>query len=99
MEQQAREIFSQGEEAVILSLLALCKQLAERESRSAVTMRKNCYGNRSDQGADTQAILMSIFRTIKKRGHHPIQTIINALDTYIQTSQLPPLPAPNAKED
>ena len=42
---------------------------------------------------------MSIFRTIKKRGRHPIQTITNALATYIQTSQLPPLPAPNAKED
>ena len=73
--------------------------LAEREIRSAVIMRKDSYGNRSDQGADTQAILMSIFRTIKKRGHHPIQTITNALVTYIQTSQLPPLPAPNAKED
>ena len=71
--------------------------LDEREIRSAVIMRKNSYGNRSDQGADTQAILMSIFRTIKKRGHHPIQTITNALATYIQTGQLPPLPAPTAK--
>ncbi|OHB83826.1 MAG: hypothetical protein A2V98_15735 [Planctomycetes bacterium RBG_16_64_12] len=61
-------------------------------------MRKNSYGNRSDQGADTQAILMSIFRTLRKRGHHPIQTITNALAVYIQTRQLPPLPAPTTAD-
>ena len=72
--------------------------LDEREIRSAVIMRKNSYGNRSDQGADTQAILMSIFRTIKKRGQHPIQTITNALATYIQTGKLPPLPAPTTAD-
>lgn len=68
--------------------------LDEREIRSAVIMRKNSYGNRSDQGADTQAILMSIFRTLRKRGHHPIQTISNALSDYLQTGKLPPLPNP-----
>ena len=72
--------------------------LDEREIRSAVIMRKNSYGNRSDQGADTQAILMSIFRTLRKRGHHPIQTITNALAAYIQTGQLPPLPAPTTAD-
>jgi hypothetical protein len=49
-------------------------------------------GNRSDQGADTQAILMSIFRTLRKRGHHPIRTMTSALASYIETGQLPPLP-------
>ena len=72
--------------------------LDEREIRAAVSMRKNSYGNRSDQGADTQAILMSIFRTLRKRGHHPIQTITNALAVYIQTRQLPPLPAPTTAD-
>jgi transposase len=72
--------------------------LDEREIRSAVIMRKNSYGNRSGQGADTQAILMSILRTLRKRGHHPIQTITNALATYIQTGQLPPLPAPTTAD-
>jgi transposase len=70
--------------------------LAERSIRPAVIIRKNSYGNRSDQGADTQAILMSVFFTLKKRGHHPIQTIYDALTTYLKTGQLPPLPAPAA---
>lgn len=41
---------------------------AEREIRPAVLMRKTSYGNRSDQGAENQAILMSMIRTANKRG-------------------------------
>jgi hypothetical protein len=40
---------------------------AEREIRSAVVMRKDSYGNRSEQGARTQAILMTVFRTLSKK--------------------------------
>lgn len=40
--------------------------LAERAIRPAVIIHKNSYGNRSQQGADTQAILMSLFSTLKK---------------------------------
>lgn len=40
---------------------------AEREIRPAVLMRKISYGNRSDQGAKNQAILMSMIRTAQKR--------------------------------
>ena len=65
----------------------------ERSIRPAVIIRKNSYGNRSDRGADCQAVLMSIFRTLKQRGHDPIRTIIAALKEYLQTNQLPPLPA------
>lgn len=65
---------------------------AERAIRPAVIMRKNSYANRSDRGADTQAVLMSIYRTLKQRGHHPIKTIVKALETYLKTSNLPPLP-------
>jgi transposase len=67
--------------------------LAERAIRPAVIIRKNSYGNRSEQGADIQAILMSIFFTLKKRGYNPINTIYSALGTYLKTGQLPPLPA------
>ena len=67
--------------------------LAERAIRPAVIIRKNSYGNRSCQGADVQAILMSLFFTLKKRGHNPLQTIQDALATYLKTGQLPPLPA------
>jgi len=67
---------------------------AERAIRPAVIIRKNSYGNRSQRGADCQAVLMSIFRTLKQRGHDPIRTIIDALATYLTTEQLPPLPEP-----
>jgi hypothetical protein len=68
---------------------------AERAIRPAVIIRKNSYANRSDRGADAQAVLMSIYRTLKQRGHDPITIIRNALTTYLATRQLPPLPAAN----
>jgi len=46
---------------------------AEREIRPAVLMRKTSYGNRSDQGAENQAILMSMIRTASKSGQNFIQ--------------------------
>jgi transposase len=66
--------------------------LAERAIRPAVIIRKNCYGNRSRAGADIQAVLMSIYRTLRQRGHNPLQTLTQALATYLTTQQLPPLP-------
>lgn len=68
--------------------------LAERMIRPAVILRKNSLSNRSQQGAATQAILMSVYRTLKLRGHDPIRTIVAALRTYLQAGQLPPLPPP-----
>jgi hypothetical protein len=65
---------------------------AEREVRPAVIIRKNSYGNRSEVGADAQAVLMTIFRTLKQRGHQPIQTIVAALRAYVSTGALPQLP-------
>jgi transposase len=44
----------------------------EREIRPAVQMRKAYFGNRSEQGAETQAIWMSVFRTLEKRNTDPI---------------------------
>jgi hypothetical protein len=64
----------------------------ERAIRPAVIIRKNSYANRSEAGADMQAVMMSIFRTLKQRGHNPLQTVVQALRTYLQTGQLPPLP-------
>lgn len=65
---------------------------AERAIRPAVIIRKNSYCNRSERGTDTQAVLMSIYRTLKQRGHDPISTISDAIATYLTTGQLPPLP-------
>jgi transposase len=66
---------------------------AERQIRPAVILRKNSQSNRSDRGALTQAVLMSIYRTLRLRGHDPLQTIAAALRNYLETGQLPPLPA------
>ncbi len=65
---------------------------AERMVRPAVILRKNSNANGSEAGAETQAVLMSVFRTLKQRGHNPIPTIIAALRLYLQTGNLPPLP-------
>jgi transposase len=72
---------------------------AERAIRPAVIIRKNSYGNRSRRSADCQAVLMSIFRTLKQRGHDPIQTIVDASADYLTTGQLPPLPEPKTTSD
>jgi transposase len=65
---------------------------AERMIRPAVILRKNSLCNRSEQGAATQAVLMSIYRTLKLRGLDPTQTIAGALKTCLVTGSLPDLP-------
>lgn len=65
---------------------------AERAIRPAVMIRKNSFGNRSDRGADTQAVLMSVYRTLQQRGHAPLRTVVDALTVYLATGKLPPLP-------
>jgi hypothetical protein len=72
--------------------------LAERLIRPAVILRKNSQCNRSQRGAATQAVLMSVYRTLKLRGHDPRQTIADALTAYAATGNLPPL-APQAVAD
>jgi transposase len=66
---------------------------AERQIRPAVILRKNSQSNRSDQGAATQAVLMSVYRTLRLRGLDPTKTIADALKSYLITGQIPPLPA------
>jgi hypothetical protein len=66
---------------------------AEREIRLAVIARKNSYANGSEDGAANQAILMSVFRTLKQRGHNPVSAVVEAVRAYLQTGKLPPLPA------
>jgi transposase len=60
--------------------------------RPAVLLRKVSLCNRSEKGAAVQAVLMSIYRTMKLRGHDPLATVTSALRTYLTTGQLPPLP-------
>ena len=67
---------------------------AEREIRPAVIIRKNSLCNRSENGASVQAILMSVYRTLKLRGLDPLETIVSALKDHVRTGSLPPLPGP-----
>lgn len=64
----------------------------ERQIRPAVIARKNSYANGSEDGAQTQAVLMSVFRTLKQRGHNPVSVALDAVRTYLQTGKLPSLP-------
>ena len=64
---------------------------AERTIRNAVVMRKNSYCNRSLDGAKTQAILMSIFQTLKQRNANVTKTIVTALRHFLKTKKLPTL--------
>ena len=68
----------------------------ERSIRGAVIMRKNSFNNRSEKGASTQSVLMSVFFTIKQRGLNPVDTVKEALKIYLQTSNLPRLKEFNA---
>lgn len=64
----------------------------ERQIRPAVIARKNSYANGSEDGAETQAVLMSVFRTLKQRGHNPVSAVTEAVRASLRTGQLPPLP-------
>jgi hypothetical protein len=71
---------------------------AEREIRPAVIMRKNSLCNRSQDGANVQAVMMSLYRTLKLRRLDPLDTIVGALRHYVATGVLPPLPVPNPSD-
>lgn len=64
---------------------------AEREIRPAVIIRKNSFGNRSEKGANCQAVLMSVYRTLKLRGLDPVNTVADSLRKYVETRSLPSL--------
>lgn len=50
---------------------------AERQMRKPVVSRKVCQQNRSEQGAKTHAILLSLFRTAELQGHQPVDFVIS----------------------
>ena len=59
------------------------------ESASA---QKNSYVNSSVKVAQTQATLMTIRRTLKMRGHNPVQVLVEVLKSNVLSTQQPPLP-------
>lgn len=65
---------------------------AERQIRPAVIMRKNSYCNRSEQGAETQAIFMSLFRTLHLRNADAVETLSASIKSLLTSGSLLPLP-------
>ena len=53
--------------------------LAERAIRPAVILRQAGQSNRSERGAATQALMMTVLRTLKLGGLDPIRTVTDAL--------------------
>ena len=62
----------------------------ERRIRPAVIMRKNSYCNRSDAGAQTQAVLMSLFRTLRLRGLDAVETLCDSIKSSLISGRPPP---------
>ena len=51
---------------------------AEQQMRKPVLVRKVSQQNRSEQGAKTQAILMTLFRSAELQNRNPVETILEA---------------------
>ena len=50
---------------------------AEQQMRPAVLTRKVSQQNRSEDGAKTQSILMTLFRSAQLQGHNPVEIILS----------------------
>lgn len=61
---------------------------AERQLRPAVVARKNSGGNHSDRGAETQAVMMTIFFTLGLRGHEVVTTVVQMVEEYLKNGQV-----------
>ena len=53
--------------------------LAEREIRPAVIARKLSAGNRTDEGAETHAVLASVLRTCRRQGRDILEAVVALL--------------------
>jgi transposase len=60
---------------------------AERQLRPAVVARKNSGGNHSDRGAETQAVMMTIFFTLALREQDEVNTVVQIVETYLHNGQ------------
>jgi transposase len=56
---------------------------AEQQMRKPVLTRKVSQQNRSDQGAKTQAILMTLFRTAELQGKNPVESVLSMAKSTI----------------
>ena len=59
---------------------------AEQQMRKPVLTRKVSQQNRSEQGAKTQAILMSLFRSADLQKKNPVETILSMSKSILATT-------------
>lgn len=59
---------------------------AEQQMRKPVLTRRVSQQNRSDQGAKTQAIFMTLFRTAELHGNNPIEAVLSIAKNAIAPS-------------
>ena len=53
--------------------------------RKAVLTRKVSKQNRSEQGEKAQAILMTLFRIAELQGQNPVETVLSAVKSTIES--------------
>ena len=62
---------------------------AEQQMRKPVLTRKVSQQNRSEQGAKTQAVLMTLFRSAELQGKTPVETVLSIAKAAIGTEIAP----------
>jgi hypothetical protein len=62
---------------------------AEQQMRKPVLTRKVSQQNRSEQGAKTHAVLMSLFRSAELQGKNPVETILSLAKTTLGEEAAP----------
>lgn len=71
---------------------------AEQQMRKPVVARKVCQQNRSERGAKTHAILLSLFRTAELQGHQPVDYVIALTKAAIAGNPLQLISEPAMKD-
>jgi transposase len=62
---------------------------AEQQMRKPVLTRKVSQQNRSEQGAKTHAVLMTLFRSAELQGKNPVETVLSLSKTIIGKARVP----------
>ena len=62
---------------------------AEQQMRKPVLTRKVSQQNRSEQGAKTHAVLMTLFRSAELQGKNPVETVLSLAKTTIGKTVAP----------
>ena len=67
---------------------------SEPSGSTAMYLKEPKKKRKKRPGAKTQAILMSVFATLKQRSHNGTATIVEALRTSLTTKKITNLPIP-----